>query len=68
MLVVGPLKWLSDCQPLTSKLKNKCSGLCHVPRQRYMDKFKNSINEIQGASKHPKGSYLEVGTYTVNVL
>ena len=33
-----------------------------------MDKFKNSINEIQGASKHPKGSYLEVGTYTVNVL
>ena len=31
-------------------------------------KVKKSINEIQGASKHPKGSYLEVGTYTVNVL
>ena len=24
--------------------------------------------KIQGASEHPKGSYLEVGTYTVNVL
>ena len=51
-----------------SKLKNKYSGFCHVPRQRYMDKFKNRIIEKQGASKHPKQSYLEVGTYTVNVL
>ena len=24
--------------------------------------------KIQGASEHPKGSYLKVGTYTVNVL
>ena len=47
---------------------SKTNTVVHVPRQRYMDKFKNSINEIQGASKHPKGSYLEVGTYTVNVL
>ena len=58
---------IANLQHPNSKTK-QYSGLCHVPRQRYMDKFKNSINEIQGASKHPKGSYLEVGTYTVNVL